>query len=616
MKAFNFDTIPEKTGIYLFKDGSGRVLYVGKAKNLKARLRSYLRPESDSRQRIVYMMEEAEDYEFFVTSNEREALLLENNLIKKKRPPYNVYFRDDKEYLCLRIDLNDSFPRFRLVRKVEKDGATYFGPYSSAKRIRSLLALAGKLFPMRSCTDSAFRKRKRPCMQYQIKRCPGPCVGLIGREEYMGIVAKAVKFLKGDYASIRKELRSRMKGYSRRLEYEQAALVRDMLRLIEDLSARQSVVLGAVPDSDIFSLYREGTEGAVAIMFLRNLRVIDMRCFMIHSGSVEGPELLASIISEYYMEGAYHPDEVVVPQRIYGKGGVREIIKSPEGKLKIVFPRRGKRRDMVLLAERNAREFFLERKKKELIYEDLMARMVQTFNLQNRPMRIECFDVSHHGGKHPVGSMAVLYGGAPLKEGYRKFRIKEVEGIDDYLMMGEILRRRMEHAEELGERADLIVIDGGKGHLLAAKRVLEQMMLTVDIIAIAKERKGQGERMDDKIYLPGRKNPLNLKPEDPLLLLIKRVRDEAHRFALAYQRGSERREKLSSLLLSFPGIGPARVQKLLSSYGSMKEIMERPPREISDLLKIPLKRSSEFQQYLIREFNRTKRYGIVRTKDK
>ncbi len=612
MKHFNFDIVPRKTGIYLFKDGDGKVLYVGKAKDLRARLKSYLHPESDSRQRIVYMMEEASDFEVFLTSNESEALLLENNLIKKKRPPYNVYFRDDKEYLCVRIHLSEEFPRFKLVRKVYRDGALYIGPYSSAKKIRSLLSLAGKLFPMRNCTDSAFKKRNLPCMQYQIKRCTAPCVGLIGQEEYKKSVKRAVKFMRGDFRGVRRELIKQMKDHSDSLKFEQAASIRDTLKTIDDISSSQSVVVGPVPDSDVFGIYREGNDGAVAVLFLRNCRVIDIRSFMLHAGTVPDDHLFASLLKEYYREGAYMPEEVVVPHEVDGALESKRIPGLGSEGPKIVSPRRGKRREMVHLASRNAEDYFMRRKKKELIYKELMEYMERTLRLRNRPVRVGCFDVSHHGGKHPVGSMVIFEWGSPVKGAYRRFRIREVEGIDDYAMIGEIVSRGVADVEEGGEHLDLIVIDGGKGHLQSGIRACGGASAPFDIISIAKEGRGKNISESDKVYLPGRKNPLTLKRGDPLLLFIMRVRDEAHRFALTFQRSAELKGKLVSLLSGFHGIGPGRVKKLLTTYGSLKGILERSPGEISELLRISPSRTVEFLEYLRKEFIHDKKYRLIR----
>ncbi len=616
MKRFNFDIVPRKTGIYLFKDGEGKVLYVGKAKDLRARLKSYLRPESDSRQRIVYMMEEASDFEVFLTSSESEALLLENNLIKKKRPPYNVCFRDDKEYLCLRIHQGDPFPRFKLVRRVYRDGALYIGPYSSAKKIRNLLSLSGKLFPMRSCTDSAFKKRTRPCMQYQIKRCTAPCVGLISREEYMTTVKRAVKFMGGDFRGVKRELVKQMKDHSDSLKFEQAASIRDTLKIIDDLSSSQAVVVGPVPDSDVFGLYREGNEGAVAVLFLRNCRVIDIRSFMLHAGTVSDDHLLASLLSEYYREGAYMPDEIVVPYEMNGELEGRRVPGMEVNGPKIVSPRRGKRREMVHLASRNAKDYFLRRKKKELLYRELMEQMEKTLKLRNRPVRVGCFDVSHHGGKYPVGSMVVFEWGAPLKGAYRRFRIRDVEGIDDYAMIGEIVSRGVSDLEEEGERLDLIVIDGGKGQLQCGIHALKGSHSHMDIISIAKEGRGKEVSGGDRIFLPGRKNPLSLKGGDPVLLFIMRIRDEAHRFAVTFQRSAELRGKLVSLLSGFHGIGPGRVKTLITTYGSLKGILEKTPGEISELLKMSRPRSIELLEYLRKEFTRTKKYTIVKNKER
>lgn len=602
MNSLDVSVVPAKTGIYLFKDKKGRTLYVGKAKNLKARLQSYLRPESDTRQRIVYLMRDTEDFEFFLTTSEREALLLENNLIKKHRPPYNVYFRDDKDYLCLRIDLNKPFPRFQLVRKVVKDGALYLGPYSSAKKIRYLLGIAIKLFPMRTCSDTCLKERKNPCMQYQIKRCPAPCAGLITDKEYMANIQKALRFFRGDYKGVRTELRRKMREYSRKLMFEEAAEVRDKLRVIEILSASQSVVNAALPDADVFGVYREEDRAAVAIMFLRNCRVIDVRCFILDTGGVPDDELLSSILSQYYEEGAYLPAEIVVPLKPDDAFVGKSISDGTGGSVEIKVPFRGKRRDLLSLAGENAKEYFEAKRKRELQYDDLMGHMVHKLHLRRKPVRVECYDVSHHGGESAVGALAVFEFGVPQKGKYRRFKVKRVSGIDDYMMVSEIIDRRLKRGIDFGRLPDMIVIDGGKGHLSAGMKVIEEAPEQIDIISIAKERVRNEEGKDDRVYIPGRKNPLKLKSEDPVLLFLKRVRDEAHRLAISYHRLRDEKPKLKSLMYQFPGFGRVRVEKLMNAFGSLREILDRSPEEIASLLKIPEPKAKDFLAYLRKEY--------------
>lgn len=598
MNSFDVSVVPAKTGIYFFKDKNGRILYVGKAKNLKARLRSYLRPEADSRQRVVYLMRETREFEYFLTSSEREALLLENNLIKKHRPPYNVYFRDDKEYLCLRIDLKEQFPRFRLVRKVLKDGAVYLGPYSSAKKIRYLLDIAIRLFPMRTCSDSSLKNRKDPCMQYQIKRCTAPCVGFISEEEYSENIQKALKFLKGDYKSVQNELKKKMQKFSKELKFENAAEIRDKLKLIEELSASQSVVNAALPDSDVFGLYRERDKAAVAIMFLRNFRVIDVRCFILDTGGVSDGELLASILSQYYGAEAYLPEEIVIPKKPDEAFVSQLISHGSNSSVHLKVPHRGKRKELLMLAAENAKEYFDVKRKRELQYEELMDRMMEKLRLMKKPVRIECYDVSHHGGESAVGALVVFDRGVSQKGAYRKFKVKSVGGMDDYLMTSEIIHRRMKRGGDFGRFPDLIVIDGGKGHLFAGLKVTGELPERIDIVSIAKEKEDNTRESDDRIYIPGRKNPIKLRSDDPVLLFLKRVRDEAHRFAVSYHRRRDERGKLESLLYGFPGIGRVRVRKLLSKYGSVRYLLERSPQEIASLINIPSAKAEDFLVFL------------------
>jgi len=595
------ESAPGEPGVYLFKDGRGRVLYVGKAKNLRIRLRAYLRPEADGRDRIPMMIRDAEELEFIVTSSENEALLLENNLIKKHRPPYNVYFRDDKDYLCVRIDLSKEFPRFELVRKVRNDGARYFGPYSSARKIRQLVNLAGKLFPMRTCTDASFKKRKNPCMQYQIKRCLAPCVGKVDREEYFRIVQSALKFMAGNFREVRRELERRMKECSRALRFEEAASFRDRIALLDAMAEKQAVVNASLPDADVFGFYREGERGSVSILFLRGGRVIDVRSFSVYVGGASDGEFASSVLSQYYGEGAYLPEEVILPPSFESitSNGVEIIL---ERNVKLSFPARGKKRELLLLAEKNAMEYFRARRKRELEYDELSSLMALRLKLRCQPYRIECFDVSHHGGKSAVGSMVVFEGGLPDRKSYRKFKIRTVEGIDDYAMLAEVVSRRLERGEEFGPYPDMLLLDGGRGHLACVLRVLSERGFKLDVVAIAKQR-DRGTGGDDRIYLPGRKNPLLLAPSDPVLLFLKKVRDEAHRFAISFQRRLDERETLTSLLSGFPGIGKKRIEEVFTSYGSIETLLKADPSDVASKLRIPVTRVLDLKDYLRAHFD-------------
>ncbi|RMG60724.1 MAG: excinuclease ABC subunit UvrC [Deltaproteobacteria bacterium] len=590
-----FDSLPEKPGVYIFRDSRGRALYVGKAKNLRNRVRSYLRPGSDGRERIPRMVEEAVDLEWVITESENEALLLENNLIKKHRPPYNVYYRDDKDYLCIRVDLKKDFPRLELVRKVKRDGALYIGPFSSAKKVRNLLNLTGKLFPLRTCTDKSFRTRNRPCTQYQIKRCLAPCVGYVGKEEYGKILRDAVDFLQGDLKRVVRELEREMKRASRELKFEDAARLRDTIRVVESVRERQSVVSALLPDGDYFGVYREGERGAVSVLYLRRSRVIDARSFLIHAGEASDEEVVLSVIAQYYTEDSYIPDEVVVPLPLPEALLLEEAPHLRDRRVSVKHPIRGKRKDLLRLAGENAREYFRARRRREVEYEDLMNLMHARLRLSRLPFRVECFDISHHGGRSPVGAMVVFEGGIPVKNQYRKFRIRTVRGVDDYAMMAEVVARRVERGEEFGPLPDVFLLDGGKGHISAVSRVLKERGIKVDIVAIAKERDGAG---GDRIYIPGRKNPLSLPSGDPVLNYLMRIRDEAHRFAVTFQRKSEGREAVSSLLDGFPGIGPKRKEAIFRSYSSLSDLAREDPSRLARLLRIPVTRAEDLIDYV------------------
>jgi excinuclease ABC subunit C len=526
-------------------DARGKVLYVGKAKELRSRVGNYTAPGGDGRPRIPLLVERAREVRCIVTATEKEALLLENTLIKKHRPPFNVFFRDDKEYLLLRIDRNEEFPRPELVRRAARDGASYFGPYSSARGIRETVRELLRLFPMCSCTRRKFATRRRPCLNHQMGRCPGACSGLVTREEYLPAVDNAVRFLRGEYRDLVRQWKKEMAALSGAMRYEEAAKVRDRIAVVSKTLVRQRVVKAVGGDVDAVGWHRDGAHVTASLLYVRGGRLTDAhhRHFRWEG---EDAEAMASFLLQHYAEGAYFPREVLLPFPLPDRPALAAALGERAGRKVILrAPEKGERARLAELAARNAQEAARMRREREEAYGRLSERMAELFSLPGPPERIEGFDISNISGGEPSGSMVVFLEGKPAKKWYRKFSVRGVAGPDDFAMMEEVVRRRFGHGEDFGGFPDLVVIDGGKGQLSSALAALRAAGKGgVPAVALAKERVRGGEKLfRERVFLPGRKNPLVLPGNDPVLHLLMRVRDEAHRFAVTFHRA--RRSKKS-----------------------------------------------------------------------
>lgn len=546
-------TFPRSPGVYIMNDAAGRVLYVGKAKDLKARIHNYTVPGGDGRPQVPHLVRQAASVRCIVTSTEKEALLLENTLIKKHRPRFNVFLRDDKDYLLIRVDRSEEFPRPALVRRVAKDGAAYFGPFSSARGARETLRTLFRLFPLCSCTPKKFASRRRPCLNYQLGWCAGACGGLITREDYLPHVDAAVRFLKGDYKELLAGWKRRMMELAAGRKFEEAAKLRDRIVLVGRTLTKQRVVRAVPGDVDAVGWFASGGAVTAAVLHVRDGRLTDAHDYHFRAEGDPG-EALSSFLSQHYAEGAYIPGEILLPGEVPSRDALREIISECAGRpVGIRVPARGERARLVALAARNAAEAHRMRKEKEASYERLSARLQALCLLPRPPVRIEGFDISNIAGEEPVGSMVTFVGGKPAKKWYRKFAVRGMEGQNDFAMMEQVVRRRFGHGEDFGGMPDLVLIDGGKGQLSSSCEAMRAAGVDfIPVIALAKERLRGGETKSfERIFLPGRKNPLILPPNDPVLHLLMRIRDEAHRFAVTFHR--TRRAKRA-----FGGSVPAR----------------------------------------------------------
>jgi len=565
--------LPDEPGVYIFKDGQGEILYVGKAKSLKKRVSSYFsgRPQSSKTEN---MLKKAKFLEFIITSNEKEALLLESNLIKSKLPRYNVVLRDDKRYPVLRIDLKEKFPRISVERKIKKDGALYFGPFHSAGSLRNTLKFINKVFKLRTCKN--LPKDGRPCMNYQIGRCLAPCKGNISEDEYRKYLENAVMFLEGKSKELIDKLTKDMFDKAERLEFEKAAQIRDQINAIKKVLEKQQMVSPCSEDMDVIGISKEGDLFQIVLLAVRDGILIGTKNFLFKEKEESPPSILEAFIKQYYLDSKDIPDIIVIPFEIEEKKLISSLLKDYSGKeVKIGCADNSRKIELVSMANKNAEELIKRVRKEEKIKEDDLEKMRKLFSLRRIPYRIEAVDISQLFGSQRVGAIVAFKDGAPDKERYRNFRIKGEE-LDDFSMIKELLRRRIDN----GDLPDLFLIDGGKMHLASALEVIRELEEPPDVISIAKAR-NKGE--PDKIYVVGKKDPIVLDLHDPILLFLMRIRDEAHRRAIQYHRKLRQKEEIDSILLKIPGLGKKRVKELLTRFKDIDEIMNASEDEIASI---------------------------------
>jgi excinuclease ABC subunit C len=625
--------IPPEPGVYVFKNAAGEAIYVGKAKSLRARVRSYFGVGGDGRQQVPFLMALANSVEVFLTGNEKEALLLENQLIKEFQPSYNVKLKDDKNYLCLRIDTKQKFPRVEITRRMRHDGARYFGPYHSASSIRQTVRLLNRHFVLRTCRDTVFKNRKRPCLQYEIKRCPGPCVFPVEPSEYAEHVHDAMAFLEGRTTELMQRLGQRMHDAAAREEFEQAALHRDQLQAVQSSLEKQRVMAADLEDRDIFGIAREGERVVIQLLWVRSGNMRGGRTFDLDHAELELPELLEDAVRSYYDSVSELPREVLLPVPIEGQDALEQWLRERKaGAVTVLVPERGAKHKLVAMATKNAELRLRTRVETTEAAHQTLERLQRSLRLHNFPERIECYDISNTQGGQIVGSQVVFEEGVPAKAEYRLYKIKLTDAQDDFRSMHEVLTRRLKRGLEEGELPSLIVIDGGIGQLNVARAVFMELGIEgVDLCALAKSRaleegqgfSGQGSvdkakkweallggetagvpdtqdtvpdtmapaseqpRSPERVFLPGQKNPIVLKPYAQELLLLTHLRDEAHRFAITFHRKLRKKSGLASALDSVVGLGPKRKRALLRHFGSVKAFVEAAPAALNDVPGLP-----------------------------
>ncbi len=605
MTTFDLRRQPTSAGVYLMKDAAGVILYVGKAKNLQARLRSYLQAERDTRPQIKFLMERAAAIETIVTDTEKEALILENTLIKKHRPRYNIHLRDDKTFVSLRIDLREEFPMLEVVRQVRQDGARYFGPFASSSALRQTLKEIYRIFPLRHYPPARCRQRGRPCLFYQIGQCSAPCHGHISPDAYRKLVDGVMALLEGRQGAVVELLRQRMSAAAGEQRYEEAALLRDQIRAIDQTVEQQKAVRYGAIDQDVVGIFRQGGEVEVVVLFYRQGKLTARRNYNLN-WQLDEDELLGEFLSQFYGRDVPVPDEIVLPFEVEGGDVLSEWLSERRGrKVQVLAPQRGERRHLVDLANRNAREAWQERGSREEARRRVLEEIMQRLQLQKMPQRIECFDISTIQGHATVASMAVVVNGEPDTAEYRHYRVKSVEGTDDYAALREVLLRRLQRGLAEQKLPDFILIDGGKGQLGVLSMVLEELGLSaaIDVAGVAKSRvkanvRGRAvERSEERFFLPGRKNPVVLRRGSAALFLLERLRDEAHRFAITYHRKVRGKSQLQSVLAEIPGVGPKRQKALLKHFGSLKKIKAASLDELLAMPGLPTAIANKIFQY-------------------
>jgi excinuclease ABC subunit C len=588
------DHLPIDPGVYLFKDKKGTILYIGKAGNIKHRVSSYFQRLTGKDLKTLTMVEKVADIDTIVTDTEKEAFILENNLIKGHRPRYNVKLRDDKNYPCLRLSTEEEFPTLSIVRRIRKDRNLYFGPYPSATSLKETLKLIRRLFPIRTCIDTKFSHRLRPCINYEMGRCPGPCCGKITPNQYWEMVHQVRMFLEGKNRELVERLKKKMEEESEQLRFEAAAKIRDQIEHIEKVIERQKIVSRDFLDQDVIGFHRQENTIIIHPLFVRGGKLLGGKGFTFSSTDLPDEEILSSFLHQYYREGKFIPEQILIPKAIPEQTFIEGWLTELKGKrVRAFVPLKGDKKHLLKMACENAEKFFLAKAELEKDQEKLLGALREKLRLGRVPRRIEAFDISNLQGGYAVGSMVTFEDGKPVNERYRHFKIKTIEGADDYGMMYEVLLRRYQKAIEENDLPDLVLLDGGRGQLNVAQEVFKELKIKeVDLISLAKERTLQGTRSSqfgktqEKVFHPQYKEQLILGRHSSVLLFLDRIRDEAHRFAITYHKKVRSRETIRSALGEIPGIGRVRQKELLKCFGSIEKIKESTVEELIEAPKM------------------------------
>ncbi|MEK7353721.1 MAG: excinuclease ABC subunit UvrC [Chloroflexota bacterium] len=620
--------LPAGPGVYLMRDTGGTIIYVGKAASLRSRVRSYFGPQEKLTTKTQRLVEHVHDLEFFLTSSEEEALILENNLIKRHHPHYNVLLKDDKTFPFLKISLNEDWPRVYFTRRVEDDGGRYFGPFTSARSVRQTLKVLKEIIPFRSCSrpiqpfDKAQDKQvqgkpitgtdPRPCLDYYIHLCPAPCIGAISKREYKEVIRQVILFLEGKQEKVIRGLEGKMGKASEALDFEKAALLRDQLQAIGRVIEGQKVAARVRGEQDVIAFAGERDGAYVQVFFIRGGKLIGRESFILQGTASEEPEqIMTGFIKQFYSSATHTPPLILLQYAVEDQTVIESWLKSKRGgKVSIQVPSRGNKKQLVEIVAENARQGLEQLKIKSFLKEgsstsalaEAMAEIQKELCLPNLPLRMECYDISNIQGRAAVGSMVVFEKGKPRPAHYRRFRIKTVSGADDYAMLQEVLRRRFKRfnaqsgenstpADGWAVQPDLVLIDGGRGQLSSAVEAMKETGAgSISVAGLAKQ--------NEEIFIPGRSDSIRLPGSSPGLQMLQRLRDEAHRFAIGYHRKVRRQEAFTSLLDSVPGIGAKRKKALLRQFGSVQAIREASQEELAAVKGMTQGSAKKIKEYL------------------
>lgn len=586
--------LPRGPGVYLFRDGKGTVIYVGKAQDLRQRVRSYFQQGAVDSPRLQMLREKIQSFSTIVTDTEEEAFILESNLIKEHTPHFNVQFKDDKHYPYLCLTMGEHFPRLVVARRATTKDCRYFGPYSSAGALRETLHLIKKIFPLRSCKQPLLEgeKRGRPCLNFQIKRCLAPCSGEIMSGDYKDVVQQVCLFLEGRQRTLLRKIETEMKEAAALLQFEKAARLRDQYASVEKVMERQKVVAADGRDRDIVALVQSDHNLVASLCRVRGGKMLSLEHFIptAPEGACAG-EIIKEFLRHYYERAAFIPRELLLSHLPAEQELLEQWLKqhNEQKTVKLHQPRRGAKKALLELVHKNALIYLEQLEKRQEENEDILAALAEALELPTSPLRIEGYDISHFGGRETVGSMVVFHEGKPWKSGYRRFTVSEALPGDDYGALAEVLQRRLKNREL--PLPDLLLVDGGKGQLaVAVAAVAAAQQGSIPVVALAKEQ--------EKLYLPTRLLPLALPPSHPALKLLQQVRDEAHRFALTLSRSRQAKKSLASTLIAVPGIGPTRSKALLQHFGTLQQLQEASPSELAAVPGMNRKTAATLYDYL------------------
>ena len=591
--------LPAKPGVYVFRGEDGRVLYIGKAKSLRPRVRSYFQATPDTRAQIVQLPGRVADIEVIVTGTEAEALHVEQNLVKRHRPPFNIRLRDDKSFPYIAVTIEDEYPRVMFTRERHRRGVLYFGPYANAKKVRETLDVLNRVFQFRPCEGpKPGRHSGIPCLDYHIERCKAPCVGYVSKEEYGELIDRVIEFLSGETRPVLRELERQMQQAAGEERFEDAARYRNRLYAIRHLAERQAADRRSVGSVDVIGIAAEGDRAAVQVFPLRDGKLVDRHGF--HLENVEGQDIAAVLEAfalEYYGSSPSIPPQLVVPRDAGDTGALEQFLSERRGsRVEVRTPERGEKKRLQELAAQNARVALesdaIQAEQKRLRRVEALEELRETLNLESLPLRIECYDISNIQAESPVGSMVVFQDAVPKKAHYRKFGVRRLEaGPDDFAAIEEVVSRRFarlgdaasaDYDESFAGVPNLVVIDGGKGQLSAALSAMQAYDLPrVAVISLAKRA--------EEVFVPGRPDPIVLPRESPGLQLLQRVRDEAHRFALGFHRQRRETRARGSIFDDLQGVGPARRRALLRHFGSAERLLEASREELEGVPGVPAK---------------------------